>query len=119
MLSVPTIIHCYLCSFIVTVERIEDKAKLKEAQAKLIAVEWTCHEHQIKIAVLEAKLAAMENAYRNDHEKYTLQIHEQKKDNALIQDEKRKLTKRVDELEGEVQHLSTQLSSLIPAQGQF
>ena len=115
----------FVCTFIETAKRNEDKAKLGEAlaqlgeaQAKLITLEQTCHEDRIKMAVLDAKLVAMEKSYREDHEKHTLQFHEQQKENTLIQDEKRKLVEmKVDELEREVQQHSTHLYSLVPAQG--
>ena len=116
-LVLTIIIVCCVCFIIDAVKRNEDKAKLGEALAKLVAVERTCHEDQIKMAVLEAKLATVEKAYREDHEKHTLQIHERQRENALLQDEKKKLAKKMDELEGEVQQHSAHLYSLVPAQG--
>ena len=124
MFQVSNSLGCYVCSCVETVKRNEDKAKLGEAvdklgevQAKLTTMEQTGHEDRIKMAVLEAKVAAMEKAYREEHEKHSLQIHEQWKENALMQDEKRKLAMKVDELVPEVQQHSTQLCSLVPAQG--
>ena len=108
---------CYVCSIVETVKRNEEKAKLEEAQAKLLAVEHTCQEHHVQTAVLEAKLVAGEQAYREDHEKHSLQIHEQQRENALMQDEKRKLEKKLDDLQSELQQHTTHLHSMVPAQG--
>ena len=82
-------LSCYVCCLIETVKRNEDKdkldeavaklgeaqAKLGEARGKLSTIEQTCHEDEIKMAVLEAKLVAMEKTYQEDHEKHNLQIH--------------------------------------------
>ena len=117
LLQINKTLGGFVCTFIETAKRSEDKAKLGEAlaklgeaQGKLITIEQTCHEDRIKMAMLEAKLAATEKAYRKDHEKHTLQIHEQHKENA-------KLAMKVDELEREVQQHSKHLYSLVPAQG--
>ena len=59
-------------------------------------------------AILEAKLAKMEKAYREDHEK-------QQKETTLIQEENRKLEKKVDELKDQVERQSANLHSQIVA----
>ena len=124
MFRVSKSLLCYVCFFVETVKRNERKAKLgeavaklEEAQAKLTLVQQACHADRIKMAVLEAKLVAMEKSYREEYEKHTLQIHELQKENTLLQDEKRKLAMKVDELEREVQQHSTHLCSLVPRQG--
>ena len=117
-------IASYVCFFVETVRRNEDKAKLGEAlaklgeaQAKLIAVEHIFQEDHVKIAALEVKLVTTEKAYQEDHDKHSLQIHEQQKENALILDEKRKLEKKLEELQSEVQQHTKDFHSIVPAQG--
>ena len=68
-------------------------------------MEQTCHEDRNKMAMLEAKLAAIEKTYQEDHEKHSHQINELQKENALIKDEKRKLARKVDVVEFNVKRL--------------
>ena len=79
--------------YIETVQRNEDKAKL-------IAVEQTCHQEQMKMA---AKLAAMEKSHGENWAKHSQQIQKLQTQNASLQDENRKVTRKTEKVDGQLQ----------------
>ena len=81
------------CIIIETVQRNDDKAKL-------LAVEQTCHEDQMKMA---AKLAAIEKSHGENRAKHSQQIQKLQTQNASLQDENRKLARKTEEVDSQLQ----------------
>ena len=79
--------------YIETVQRNEDKAKL-------IAVEQTCRQDQVKMA---AKLAGIEKSHDENRAKHSQQIQKLQTQNASLQDENRKVTGKTEEVDSQLQ----------------
>ena len=91
--QVGKIISCYVCFFIETVQRNEDKAKL-------IAVEQTCRQDQMKMA---ARLAAIEKSHGENQAMHSQQIQKLQTQNASLQDENRKVARKTEEVDSQLQ----------------